>query len=277
MRYRKTMIISTVAVFVLASVLSFVWLFRVRRTEISATYTDESGAAVYDYAEGVINGCTLGKSVFFVDLGALKDKLEENAYLRVDKLEKVYPDKIYAEIGRREEKFAIKSGEYYYLTDENFVFLGKTADVGFFGDKVVPVTVENTEIDLSSAVAGKKTDFGGEALLGYMLKIFDGIDGGERLISSVTVNGDKYGANRNRIYFATYTGVTFEFRFSYDGEISDEEKILSARLGLCDSVAALNEKFASLDEKQKSEGYIAVYLKDDLSVAVDYYKGKKDV
>lgn len=88
--------------------------FRTSITNISATEDEIIESANFKY----------GSSVFFHGKNGYISNIEKSyPYIKVINIETVFPSKFIIHVAEREEIFAVKNGENYYITDDEFKIL----------------------------------------------------------------------------------------------------------------------------------------------------------
>lgn len=265
MIYKRIITISTIVIFLIVAAASFLWVTKIKESEITVA-SEGAGEDIYGEVNQKIADTLLGKLFMFADENAAAREIEKNPYIKVNSIVKVFPDKVVVSVSERKAVFAVINGKEAYITDEEFVVLEITGAGEASGATVTRIETVNTSVDFSGAVKGEKLFLGTDGLFGYAVNIYSNIDDRLNSVEQITVVG-KGGEGSERVYFDMFTGVKAEYRFSYDGSAQEDEIALAReRLSKYD----IDEKYASLTDKQKSEGYILVYLKDDLSIAVDY-------
>ncbi|MBE5742745.1 MAG: FtsQ-type POTRA domain-containing protein [Clostridiales bacterium] len=264
MKHKGIIIASTIAVFVLATVLSFVWLFTVRHLSVSVVAITTEEKATYDYANGVLEENYGGKSFFAINVEEIEKKLAENPYIKVNKVKKVFPDRIEVSVERRIERFALVSDDSTcYITDSEYVLLRRETDESLIGEKIIKMSLNGIDLDQSTLKEGSKIGYENDRLVGYMTTIFAGFTDGLNMMDGVTVKGKE-----NRIIFNTKTGVTVEFRFAPSNPTLGEEQVRREEQALVAKVGEVENYYLSLSEKEQRSGSVLVFTKTDGAITI---------
>ena len=123
MKYKKLLIFITSLIFITTLFFSSIFLFKI--AEINVTTRKISGSNNYidvlttEYAKNY-----KGKNIIFTASENIKSDLENlSSYIKVNKIEKVFPNKLNIEVEERLEVFSLKYNEEYCVFDENLKLL----------------------------------------------------------------------------------------------------------------------------------------------------------
>lgn len=265
MKNKGIILLSTVMVFVLATAVSFVWLFKIRHVEIDVVAEATEEIATYDKVNGLIESTYKGKSFFKVKEDEVAEALSKDPYLSVNRVKKVFPDRIKIEVARRKERFAILYNGEYYVTDSEYYLLKKVSDGSQLGKGIIKITLTNVTINAETLVLGQKIGAENDVLVGRMTAVFAGFTDGLNLVQGVTVMGDQ-----NWIRFNTKTGAVIEFSFvPSDPKLTDEGKEAQAK-AIVAKAAEVEKAYHLLSEGQKRNGYLLVYTKASKEIAIEH-------
>ena len=265
MKHKGIIILSTVMVFVLTTILSFVWLLKIRHVEISVVAEATEEIATYQDVSEVIDANYKGKSYFSVKEDEIFNKLSENPYLNVKSVTKVFPDRIKIEVAKRKERFAILYNGEYYVTDSEYYLLKKVSKESQLDEGIIQITLKEISLNVETLKLGQKIGAENDVLVGYMTAIFAGFTDGLNLVEDVTVMGKK-----NWIRFNTKTGVVIEFSFTPSTATALGEIDTSEALALVAKAGEVEEKYNALSEAQKRTGYLLVYTKASKEIAIEH-------
>ena len=263
MKHKLLIVISTALVFALTVVLALVWLLKIRYVEVNVVAQTGYEQALYEEIESVLNKEYVGKSYFFVSEKDIDDKITANPYVKVKEIKKVFPDKIIVEVERRKEQFAIVYNQEFFITDDEYFLLKKTADKSEIKDGIVEITLLDIQLDVSTLVEGKAVGYENNVLVGSTTEIFSNLKDGFNLVDRIEIIG-----SRNWVRFYTKTGVCIEFSFAPvgGGEIVEKE--------FAKTIVAKTEEvenfYNRLNESQKSVGYVIVLTKDSGEISISY-------
>lgn len=263
MKHKLLIVISTVLVFVLTVVLALVWLLKIRYVEVNVVAQTGYEQALYEEIEGVLSKEYVGKPYFFVKEKDIDGKITANPYVKVKEIKKVFPDKIIVEIERRKEQFAIVYNQEFFITDDEYFLLKKTADKSEIKDGIVEITLLDIQLDVSTLVEGKAVGYENDVLVGSATEIFSNLKGGLNLVDRIEIIG-----SRNWVRFYTKTGVCIEFSFAPigGGEIVEKEFAQT----IVAETQAVENFYNRLNESQKSVGYVIVLTKDNEKISISY-------
>ena len=270
MKHKGIIIISTVLIFLLASILSFVWLFKVRHIEIDVVAISAEKENTYEEVDKVLERNFGNRPFFAVKENEVKEILSENPYIKVLSVKKVFPDRIKISVEKRIERFSlIAENSVCYVTDSEYVLLRKETEFDKINEKIIKMTLSGINLDESTLKEGEKIGYGNDKLVGYMTTMFSSFTDGINFINEVTVKGKE-----NRIVFNAKTGVTIEFRFapSSPGGMS-EEQIKQEELAIVGKVKEVENYYLSLTEKEQRSGSILVLTKSDGEITI-YHSAK---
>ena len=265
MKHKGIILISTILVFVLATILSFVWLLQIRHVEIYVVAEETEEIETYQKINSVIEANYKGKSYYSVKESDVIATLSKDPYINVKSVTKVFPDRLKIEVAKRKERFAILYIGEDNVTDNEYYLLKKVADGDMLGDEIIKITLQGISLREETLKLGQKIGADSDALVGYTTAIFAGFSDGVNLIEDVTVIGV-----RNWIRFNTKTGVVIEFSFansqpSATGAINPTEaSALVAKASEVESV------YNALTESQKRTGYLLVYTKVSKEIAIEH-------
>ncbi|MBR2336843.1 MAG: FtsQ-type POTRA domain-containing protein [Clostridia bacterium] len=265
MKHKGIILISTVTVFILATVLSLVWLFKIRHVEISVVAEVSQEIETYEKVNAVIEANYKGKSFFSVSEDDVKAKLCQDPYLNVKSVKKVFPDRLQIEVSKRKERFAFSYNSEYYVTDSEYYLLKKVTSEDQLGEGIIKIFLEQITIDVETLVLGQKIGAENGALVGYMTEIFSRFSDGLNLIEGVTVMGAK-----NWIRFNTKTGVVIEFSFSPSNPTVSEGEQSAEATALVGKASEVESAYHGLSEYQKRNGYLLVYTKANGEIAIEH-------
>ena len=123
MKHKGIILISTVLVFVLATILSFVWLLQIRHVEIYVVAEATEEVETYKKVNSIIEANYKGKSFYSVKEADVIAKLSTDPYISVKSVTKVFPDRLKIEVAKRKERFAIHYNNEFYVTDSEYYLL----------------------------------------------------------------------------------------------------------------------------------------------------------
>ncbi len=272
MKHKSVILISTVILFVFATVLSFAWLLRIRYVETTAVAELSQEDETYSEVNGLLENLYMGKFYFSVRVDDIIEKLKENPYLNVKSVKKVFPDRIKVEIERRKERFAIiKDGEFY-ITDSEYYLLRKETDENKLNEGIIKITLINVDLKTESLVLGNKIGYANDNLVGCMTSIFNGFEDGLNLVDGVEVLGVQ-----NWIRFSTKTGVCIEFSFAPSSPSLSAEQIKAENDLLVAKAGEVEEYYNGLTEYNQNVGYILVYTKATGEIKIEHVVEKTEV
>ncbi len=128
MKYKKLLIFITSLIFITTLAFSSIFVFKVAEINLTTIEVNGSSSQINvissEYAKSYE-----GKNILFINSKKFKSELENlSGYIKVNKFEKVYPNKINLEIEERVEVFSLKHNGTYYVFDENLTLLTQKKD-----------------------------------------------------------------------------------------------------------------------------------------------------
>ena len=271
MKHKGIILLSTVLVFVLATIVSVVWLFKIRHVEIEVVAETTQEIITYDKVNDLVEDTYKGKSYFRVKASQVETTLCQDPYIKVKSVKKVFPDRLKIQVEKRKERFAILYQQEYFVTDSEYHLLRKVSDGSQLEDDIIKITLTNINIDAETLVLGQKIGAENDVLVGRMTAIFAKFSDGLNLVKNVTVMGDQ-----NWIRFNTKTGVVIEFSFApSDPKASEEVKNAEAEK-LVDEANEVEKAYHSLSEDKKRIGYLLVSTKADGKIAIEHTTEHKE-
>ena len=111
MKHKRLIIATTILVFAMVCALSLKELFKVQ--DITVVYSVTSTTATEDVL--ALLDKYNGKSIFSIDEQTIIDEITANRYLKVNSVEKKFPNELVINLSERIEK-------YYYINEESKIF-----------------------------------------------------------------------------------------------------------------------------------------------------------
>lgn len=125
MKYKKLLIFITSLIFITTLIFSSVFLFKVAEIDLAVNSVKGSNENIHDVAVEYLNSYK-GKNIIFTNAKGISEELEQlSGYVKVNGVQKVFPNKLAVDIEERLEIFTIKYQNEYYVLDENFKTLVK--------------------------------------------------------------------------------------------------------------------------------------------------------
>ncbi len=250
-------ICSCVAV-LLSAILSFFWLFSVKFVSVNVSNVSGTKSEIISELNNELEDCFKKKSTFSFKEDDVRKIVEKYPDVKFLSMEKDFPDRVIVSVAERSEKYAILEGDEYYFVDDEFVYLSKgETPNGFTKIEILDSSVSFSEKSFGQTLSVKN------GLFNYLNKIFYGFSDGLNTVKEIKVSEGK-----SRISFQTFTGVVIEFRLSSgkngNDMTSDEKSLLVSKVPL------VEERYDLLSEKEKSVGYLLVYLNNDGETKIEY-------
>ena len=128
MKYKKLLVFVTVLFFLTVSVICFSTLFKVVDVSVQATVVSSSNEQVLEKTEACLQNYS-GKNLVFVNEGELKNEIEgQSPYVKVEKVEKIYPNKIKVTVTERKEAYVVNYDNSFYVLDDEFYCVAKRTE-----------------------------------------------------------------------------------------------------------------------------------------------------
>lgn len=265
MKHKGMILISTLLVFVFATILSVVWLLQIRHVEIYVVAEASEEFETYQKVSSLIDANYKGKSYYSVKEADVIAKLSADPYINVKSVTKVFPDRLKIEVAKRKERFAINYKGEFYVTDSEYYLLKKVNDESQLGEGIIKIALTDIKLNDNTLKLGQKIGADSDVLVGYMTEIFARFSDGLNLIDNITVMGV-----RNWIRFNTKTGVIIEFSFANSQPSATGAINTSEASALVAKVGEVERTYNSLTESQKRTGYLLVYTKVSKEIAIEH-------
>lgn len=272
MKHKGLILSSTVIIFVLATVLSFVWLFRVRYIEVDCVAESSEKAIMYDKINGLLEDAYGGSSYFSIDEGEVIKLLTQDPYICVKSIKKVFPDRLQVSVVKRKERFAFFYGDETFVTDSEYILLRRETGETALEKSIIKIELNNIDLDTDGLKFGKKIGYENDKLVGCMTAIFNGFSDGLNLIDKVTV----YGVQK-WIRFQTKTGVCLDFSFAPSSPNASAETVDAEAEALVNKSGEVEKFYNELSEYKQRSGYVLVYTKANGEVAIEHTLQKVEV
>ncbi len=252
MKNKRLVITLLSLIFVAVVALFFTALYSVKDVHCEYSVYDSSDV---EKAEEILQSFK-GKNLIFLNENEVKNAILENTSLKVEKVEKVFPNKIEVKLTSRQERFAVlsPSGNYYVL-DEDFTVVAIRGDISNSADElnniVVDFQVENKPVLELKQTIDTVNDLRYKALRTCV----EPFESPRDVIESITLYETEEAGNF-RVFIKLREGVTIVV---YKALTSTENKILA---GLA--------KYATLADKDKLIGEIVCYQEDSGKIKAVY-------
>ncbi len=195
MKYKRLLLFVTSMIFITAFVICFFAVFKTAEIYVDVTAVTNSKENITKKALTVCEA-KQGDNLLFLNTDKLAEELNlQSGYLKVVKIEKKYPNKLYVTIEERVEKFAVLyENNYYMLDDEMHVLAKKDANTNNTdGNKNVLLNFSIADIDESSIAIGSNLKVYDKATSLYLKENLDKLylRRGDIYSIDVTVKKDK--------------------------------------------------------------------------------------
>ncbi len=250
MKRKRLLVISTALIYVFFVLLCLAYAFSLKH--VNSEYIVQSNSVRYQKVENLLSGYK-NKNLCFLDLDKITTKIEKDPYLKVNKIEKKYPNSINIAVEERKEMFEITYNSEVYVLDENYFILNKKTENG---DNIL-LSLDGSVFDVDSLEIKSTFKFNKHELencINLMLNLFSDW---KNLLSEVKVErvGGEYGQyyDRYSIYFKTIQGSIIKIQ---DVLEQPEEKVSLAY-----------ETYEELSDLEKTDTIvIALKVKEEIKV-----------
>lgn len=253
MRLKNLLILSCVLVVIGFTALCFRAVFSVASINIDYSYYTDSEV---DNANRLLSHY-YGANLLFVDTDKVVNLVNENTSLKVESVKKNYPNVLEIKLKQRQERFAIKTSDGYFILDEEWTVVDKRDNLKNSVDNLdnILLTFQNAEFDASILQIRSTLTIGRDDLLNAVTSMVNEISSPRDFIKEIVVVEKEKGVNFY-VNFLTFEGVTIEVRKAL---LDPKQKIT---LGV--------EKYESLFDRDKLSGKVAVYSLDSGEIVATY-------
>ncbi len=241
MRNKRLVIILLSLIFVAVVALSFTALYSVKDVECSYSVYDSSDVGK---AQELLQSFK-GKNLLFLKEDAVEKAILDNTSLKVESVEKVYPNKIKVKLTSRQERFAILSSSgSYYILDEDFTVVAIRNNISNTADELDNILVDFQVEDKPNLELKQTLDIDNDLRYNALYRCVKPFSSPRDEILSITLYETEEKGNF-RVFIKLREGVTIVV---YKALTNTDNKILA---GL--------SKYSALDDKDKLQGQIVCY------------------
>jgi cell division septal protein FtsQ len=185
----------------------------------------------------------------FVKTSEITDIINNQTGLKVESIEKQYPNVLQIKLKERQERFAIKSGDSYLILDDEYtvVDIRDNPENSVDGLANILLVFENSEFSAENMTLRSSLDIGNKKLLDAVVSMIDKLDSPRDTIKEIRVEEKERGSNYY-VNFETLEGVTIEIRKALERP--------------AEKITAGIEKYLSLSDRDRLIGKVAVYALD---------------
>ncbi len=209
MKYKRLLTSVTILFFVVVSIICFMFLFRVSDIKLDTTYIENSKEQIQEKSSEYLSTLK-GSNLLFVSEKQIEKKLNSiSPYIKVEKVEKNYPNGIYVKISEVAESFCIYSdGEYYSLDSSLNVLSKKSANVNNVDNNAnILLELDITDYDKSSLQVGKKLAIIDKVTVNYFSLLSKEIIKLRSSITSVKINVYQEASVNRKLTITTIEGL----------------------------------------------------------------------
>ncbi len=204
-----------------------------------------------------------GKNLLFFNTDEIKNKLEENPYINVIKVEKVFPNIVSIEVEERREIYFIDFNEKTYVTDKDGVVLAEKREDKVYGSHEfiklnLTAKVQNDEFFVTDVTFGEKIKTTNDVFFYKALGLCEQVNLTDS-VKELTVEKYFDGQEHINVTFSTYSNVKIVLEKA-------EEK------GTEKTECAFSVYDKEFSDYRKSEGVIRAIEKDDGKIEVQWNK-----
>lgn len=205
MKRKRLLIVSTALIYIFFVLLCLAYAFSIKH--VNTDYIIQNGSVRYQKVENILSGYK-NKNLCFVDLDKIRAKIEKDAYLKVNKIEKKYPNSINVIVEERKEMFEITYNSEIYVLDENYFVLNKKSENG----DNIKLSLDRAVYDASSLTVKGTFKFAKVELENCILSMLSVFSDWKNLLSEIKVEkiGDYY--DNYRVLFKTTQGCVIEIQ-----------------------------------------------------------------
>lgn len=221
MKRKRLLVLSTALIYVFFVLLCLSYAFSLKH--INSEYVIQGDSLRYQKVESLLADYK-NKNLCFLDLDKITTKIEKNPYLKVDKIEKKYPNSINITVEERKEMFEITYQSSVYVLDENYFVLDVKSKKG----DNIELCLDEKVFDAESLGIKKTLKFNNANIENCIKAMFGVFSDWKNLLSEVEVKkiGD-YGDSFYSVLFTTTQGCVIEIQKASDSKLT-EEKVLRA-------------------------------------------------
>lgn len=251
MKRKRLLIISTALIYVFFVLLCLAYAFSLKH--INSEYIIQGDSVKYQQVESFLSSYK-NKNLCFLDLDKVTTKIEKDAYLKVNKIEKKYPNSIDIIVEERKEMFEISYNSEVFVLDENYFVLNKKTEKG----NNITLSFDGSVFDANSLKIKNTFKFNKTELEDCIKSMLNLFSDWKNLLSEVKVEkiGNEY--DHYNIYFKTIQGSVIKIQKVLE---QTEEKVSSAY-----------ETYESLNDLEKTDTMVTAYKDRNEEIKVDKTK-----
>ncbi len=255
MRYTKLIASLCVLVVIAFATLCFRVVFSVSDINVEYSYYKQSEV---EKANEILNGYKRS-NLLFIKEDEIINLIHSNTDLKVESVEKKYPNVLNVKLKERQEMFAIKVGDEFLILDDEYTVVDIRNNCVNDVDNLDNILLEFKNSEFNGEVLNLRSTLtiGNNSLLSAFKTAVENIESPRDYISKIIVEEKQAGENYY-FYFNTLEGVTVEIRKATE---LTEKKVCLAM-----------EKYLSLDDGDKLLGKVASYKLDSGEVVAIYTK-----
>lgn len=218
MKHKRLFAISTALVYLVFMILCLAYAFSVKH--INSEYIMQADSVRYEKVESILSDCE-NKNLCFVNLKKIKNKIEKDAYLKVLKIEKKFPNSINVTVEERKEMFEINVDGQYFVLDENYFVLAKKS---VSGDNV-KLELEESVYDKNSLKIKGTFKLVAKEMENCIAKMLDNFSDWKNLLTKIKIEAVNSSSDNYRVTFYTTQGCQIEIR---KAKSDGEQKVMVA-------------------------------------------------
>ena len=206
MRAKKLLVIALAAVFGLTALLSFAFIFSVKRVKV-----EYSVSQTIDISE-VENSLSqfVGKNLLFLDLEEIETELNDYPYFKVETIKKSFPNVVEMKISERREVYCLTYQNNVYILDQTGFILNKIAVVDFEGVGNDRIELDIQGVEGLNLQVGSRIQSDDNSFIDSVLQMASAVELTD-CINKISIVNDK-STEYKGAYFYTHTGVKMEIR-----------------------------------------------------------------
>ncbi len=211
MKYKRLLVSVTVLLFVVIAVLSFNFLFKISDVQLSVTYIENSPENIKDKVSEYSKSLE-GKNLLFLSEKEIEnDILEFSPYVKVLKVEKIFPCSVKISVTEYEEIFSLKCGDKYYMLDASLrVLCMKNKNLNNITNKP-NLTVNIDESDYEALSVGKNLSFLDKVTNEYLVDLLPLVNDFKENLTNISINVLKDGIFNRTLTLTTVEGLVVQF------------------------------------------------------------------
>ncbi len=198
-----------------------------------------------------------GSNLFFLKEREIRDLIHNNTSLKVESITKDYPNVLNVKLKERQEMFAIKIDDSFYILDDEYTIVGIRDNIANSIDGLDNIILEfnHKEYDKSLLTVRSTLNIGNQAVMNSFMAMVENISSPRDIVSKIVIEEKQAGENYY-FYVETLEGCKIEIRKATELTAEKTKQAIT--------------KFLALDDSDRLNGKVASFAQDNGEIVAIY-------